>query len=113
MPKQKYTIMGNEKPKGNVWVTIPKEIRLRQGIRVGDQVEVRDCQEIDEQGKVRNVIKVYKVEQDEEPVKPFDPCGKECPDEDSEICNIDTCPKCVKVIHEEGYCRIMEGGEEI
>ena len=36
-----------------------------------------------------------------------------CPDEDSEICNLDTCPKCVKVIHEEGYCRIMEGGEEI
>lgn len=37
----------------------------------------------------------------------------QCPDEDSEICDLNSCPKCVKVIHEEGRCRIMEGGEEI
>lgn len=31
-----------------------------------------------------------------------------CPDADGPTCDFDTCPKCVKVVHEEGYCKLIE-----
>jgi hypothetical protein len=33
-----------------------------------------------------------------------------CEDQDTAICNMDTCRKCVKVVHEEGYCKLIKKG---
>ena len=92
MPKNIYRVQGDEQPGKALHVTIPREIAQRHGIHKHTEVEIRDCQEIDKEGRVVNVMKVVKVGQAGEVVmpkaEPFDPCGKNCPDCPAE-CRVD------------------------
>ena len=63
MPKNIYRVQGDEQPGKALHVTIPREIALRHGIHKHTEVEIRDCDEIDEKGRVVNVMKVVKVGQ--------------------------------------------------
>ena len=63
MPKNIYRVQGDEQPRKALHVTIPKKISQRHGIHKHTEVEIRDCQEIDKEGRVVNVMKVVKVGQ--------------------------------------------------
>ena len=67
MPKNIYRVQGDEQPGKALHVTIPREIAQRHGIHKHTEVEIRDCDEIDEKGRVVNVMKVVKVGQVGEP----------------------------------------------